>query len=250
LIELARKQSGIYQIHNVVNGKSYVGSAVCLRSRISKHRNDLRTGIHHSQKLQRAWAKYGEDSFAFNVIEFVEEDRLIAREQHWIDFLNSVDAGYNVCRIAGSILGVKRSRATKAKMSRSLRGRVLPPLTEEHKKRISACQKGRVKSAEERTKLSRALTGKRLSEETKRKLSIANLGSTHTTEAREKISAAHKGRIKSAQERANISAAKRGVSVGRGRKQTAEHIHNRILSRRLNQVKECAMGLERMLSAA
>ena len=63
------RKSGIYQIRNLVNGKVYVGSAVNLQHRRREHRSDLRNGNHHSIKLQRAYNKYGESSFAFEILE-------------------------------------------------------------------------------------------------------------------------------------------------------------------------------------
>ena len=79
------RKSGIYQIRNLVNGKVYVGSAVNLQHRRREHRSDLRNGTHHSIKLQRAYNKYGESSFAFEILEYVEDrNQLIEREQYYI----------------------------------------------------------------------------------------------------------------------------------------------------------------------
>jgi hypothetical protein len=42
--------------------------------------------------LQNAWNKYGEDNFYFSVLELVpDKDKLIEREQYWIDKLNACD---------------------------------------------------------------------------------------------------------------------------------------------------------------
>lgn len=107
--------SGIYQILNLVNGKRYVGSAVNIRARWSSHRHLLRCGKHHSDHLQSAWNKYGEDSFEFSVIEFCEKSDLVSREQFHIDS----GCDYNKAPIAGSPLGVKWSK--KARENASLR---------------------------------------------------------------------------------------------------------------------------------
>jgi group I intron endonuclease len=62
--------TGIYQILNKVNGKSYVGSAVNIKKRWAVHRHTLRNNK-NSPHLQKAWNKYGEESFEFNVLEYV-----------------------------------------------------------------------------------------------------------------------------------------------------------------------------------
>jgi group I intron endonuclease len=55
--------AGIYKISHAASGRAYVGSAVNIKKRWATHRHALRTGRHHSQKLQRAWSKYGEAEF-------------------------------------------------------------------------------------------------------------------------------------------------------------------------------------------
>ena len=112
------KLPGIYAIRNTANGKCYVGSAVNIALRWKLHRINLAAGKHHSKPLQRAWGKYGATAFAFEVLELTELVSLIAREQHWIGQLSSLatQAGYNVAPNAGSILGIKRSAETVAKL--------------------------------------------------------------------------------------------------------------------------------------
>lgn len=243
------RASGIYTICNTVNGKQYVGSAVNIERRLHEHRTRLRAGSHHSAKLQRAWLKYGEDSFAFGLIEMVtDKDRLIEREQFWIDSQDAVTGGYNVCPRAGSILGVKRSSETLLKMSAWQIGRIVPPMNQATKDKISKANRGIVKTAQWREKLSAAHTGKTVSEETRQLLSIANTGKTHTAETKAKISAAGKGRVKSEQTRLNIANAHRGKKTGplsqehrekigaahKGRVQSVEWIAKRVATRRRN----------------
>ncbi|WP_003297534.1 NUMOD3 domain-containing DNA-binding protein [Stutzerimonas stutzeri] len=247
--------SGIYAIRNKQSQKSYIGSAVNIDRRLKEHRQRLKAGAHHSPKLQRAWAKYGEDCFEFVLLERVEINDLIAREQFWMDHHGSALHGYNVCPVAGSILGVKRSAETRAKMSASQARRVFAPLSDEHKKSISLALKGRSKSPDTRAKLSAAHKGKTVSAETRAKLSAATLGMKHTEEAKSRIGAAAKGRVKSEAERANISAArvgrifgplteehKRNISkASKGRKQTPESVAKRVATRKRNALAKQAM---------
>ena len=99
-MESIPKKSGIYQIRNLVNGKVYVGSAVNLRARMQSHFGELKNNKHNNRHLQRAYDKYGLDKFVFEVLEYVEKDMLLEREQYYIDTLNVVNEGYNICPIA------------------------------------------------------------------------------------------------------------------------------------------------------
>lgn len=106
------KTSGIYQIINKVNGKSYIGSSIRLNKRWKRHLTDLKCNVHHSLALQRAFHKYGSDNFEFNVLENCEEVLLLEREQYYLDNLKPE---YNICNTAGNCLGVKQSEETKEK---------------------------------------------------------------------------------------------------------------------------------------
>ena len=55
----------IYKIINVENGHFYVGSTIEIEKRKKRHFKDLKDGRHHSMYLQRAYDKYGENSFRF-----------------------------------------------------------------------------------------------------------------------------------------------------------------------------------------
>lgn len=113
-------ESGIYRIVNTNSGNLYVGSAVNLAKRWQHHKEDARNGTHYSKALQNAWDKHGEDAFSFEVIEYVENpDKLIEREQYWIDTLEAYSKGYNCSPTAGSPRGVKHSEEARRNMSRA-----------------------------------------------------------------------------------------------------------------------------------
>lgn len=177
-------ESGIYQIHNTVNNNRYVGSAVNIKSRWSKHMGDLRRGTHYNAHLQSAWNKYGEVNFNFMVIEEVEKSELIIREQHYIDCLSPE---YNILPIAGSPLGSKHSEETKTKIGTSNKGRIVSPetrykiglkslgrvFTEEVKMKLSNIRKGKKQSPEHVLNRTSKQVGQRRSEETRKKMSEA-----------------------------------------------------------------------------
>lgn len=82
----------------------YVGSSKDIYTRWSQHKHDLRRHTHRNVLLQRAWDKYGEDGFVFDILERTAEDRLLEREQFWYEKLHSFKSewGYNLSPIARS----------------------------------------------------------------------------------------------------------------------------------------------------
>jgi group I intron endonuclease len=105
--------SGIYQIQSKINGKIYIGSAINFKTRRASHFLNLRKKIHANKYLQRHSNKHGIDNLQFSIIEFCAKEKLIEREQMWIDVLNPK---FNLYLTAGSPLGVKRSEETKKRM--------------------------------------------------------------------------------------------------------------------------------------
>lgn len=163
--------SGIYAIENAINGKRYYGSAVNLRMRKSQHWTLLSLNKHYNQHLQRAWNKYGEDSFSFVVIELVEKEFLLSSEQKYID-LNS--GGYNISPTANSRLGVKVSEESRQRMSLS---RIGKKRSIESRLKQSESMRGKPKawrpSQETRDIWSRQRTGRKASAETRLALSAS-----------------------------------------------------------------------------
>jgi|SRR6266571_50468 len=159
--------SGIYRIIHIASGKSYIGSALNLRKRRNKHFQDLRRNVHHSPTLQRAWNKYGEASFTFEILELVLLPELLtAREQYYFSKLRPFGSrGYNIARIAGSTLGMPaHNRGVKAS-----------PLAIERRKRAMLDYKP---SEETKRKQAESRRGKKRSPETRAKISLAQLGRT------------------------------------------------------------------------
>jgi group I intron endonuclease len=90
------KNCGIYFIRNKINNKIYVGSSKNLYNREKEHFSDLRKGKHHNIYLQRAYNKYGEKNFVFEVIETCKEDERLDIEQQYIDKFISSNNCYNI----------------------------------------------------------------------------------------------------------------------------------------------------------
>jgi len=116
---------GVYKILNIYNNKIYIGSSINLYNRFCHHASELKSNIHKNKHLQSSWNKYGAGVFVFEVIEYInDKDNLLRREQFWIDYYKSYikEIGYNICKIAGSCLGIIRSTETRKKMSNSKKG--------------------------------------------------------------------------------------------------------------------------------
>jgi group I intron endonuclease len=113
--------SGIYQIKNLINGKIYIGSSISVKRRFNEHKKLLRNNKHKNNHLQLSWNKYGENNFIFSLIEKVDSQFLLTKEQYYIDLSKSYDKkiGYNICKIAGNTLGYIFSEESKIKMSKA-----------------------------------------------------------------------------------------------------------------------------------
>lgn len=107
-------KSGIYKILNKINNHCYIGSAVNIKSRFATHKNHLKNNKHHSLYLQRAWNKYGEESFEFIILKECNKENLLEAEQSYFDEINPE---YNICKVAGSCLHVKFSEESNRKKS-------------------------------------------------------------------------------------------------------------------------------------
>lgn len=189
---------GIYKITNNVNGKVYIGQSINIKARWKDHINALNRNDSHSVLLQRAWNKYGQDNFSFEILELCSEDVLDEVETRYIEAYDSINKGYNIEsggnenkrlseetkeKIRNAHLGKSMSEESRRKMSESRTGKNNGMYgkrhSEESKKKMSESKKG--KSGRPCTDYQKecarlANLGKKLSEDTKRKISEANQG--------------------------------------------------------------------------
>lgn len=73
IIKENQSKSSIYRWVNIINGRSYVGSAVNLSKRISEHYLGFRSNI----ILQQALKKYGLVNFSIQILEFCDKSALL-----------------------------------------------------------------------------------------------------------------------------------------------------------------------------
>ncbi len=178
-----------YKIQNIVNDKYYYGSTVAGKSRFYQHRTDLKRGDHHCIYLQRAYNKYGSDSFRYMIdIVFDNEEDARNHEQHIIDTVPNL---YNTskCASGGDLISYHPNKQEIIKkMKISLKKRY-DNMTPEQRKQIYG------KSGE-----LNGMYGKTHTEEVKMKLSLRMKGNqyakgtTRTEEHKLKLSKLAKNR--------------------------------------------------------
>ena len=199
------KGRGIYQILNKINGKRYIGSAAKLRKRELNHLSELRRNIHKNSYLQRAWRKYGEKSFTFEVLEYVDDPAMLTeREDYYIALYKTTNRryGYNLSPVAESRLGAVLSEATKRKIGMANKGNknmLGHKHTEEAKQKISIAIQAKWEDPEYRERVINSMRGnknclgRKLTKETRQKLREAATGRRHTEAAKEKMSRKRRG---------------------------------------------------------
>lgn len=134
IVSELKNKSGIYLIHNLVNGKQYVGSSKNLNQRLSSYYSLSK--LLDNRYISRSIMKYGHDNFSVLILEFVESNEnikkdLLDREQYYLDLLKPA---LNINPTAGSSLGYQHSKETKQLLSSLKMGK---SLSEETKQLLS-----------------------------------------------------------------------------------------------------------------
>lgn len=228
--------SGVYIIQNIANGKFYIGSSCDIIARWNSHKRDLRGNRHGNKHLQHAWNKYGEVSFIWCILDYVQDvNLLLEREQYWMDNLNAFELGYNMTKYAGALMkGINHTAETREKMrtrwsdpelrqnlSRTRKVLLADPKQREkmsnimkerwsnpeYRQKVSDAQKtgwaAKDKNAmeEHRNMQSQRSKAQWADPEYRRKYSETRKGGTHNEETRKKIGEASKRRSKDISER-------------------------------------------------
>ena len=171
-------KNDIYKIRYVVNGHFYVGSTVNSRKRFWEHRKNLRINRHSSVYLQRAWNKYGEDCFKFEIIEQLSSrEELFPAEQRWLDENFGKKHCYNAAKFAGAPM-----REASAELRARLAEKTKAWLKREgHPRQGYKCTPEEIAYSAERRKGKAAGSdhyryGKTVSEETRKKIGDTQRG--------------------------------------------------------------------------
>ena len=105
------KQTGVYEIKNKINNKRYIGSTIMsFTKRLEHHRCLLRNGTHKNTYLQRAWNKYGENNFEFNILEVVDKCCTLEVEQQYLD---ACEDCYNINPLASGTPNMSKETVEK-----------------------------------------------------------------------------------------------------------------------------------------
>ena len=110
---------GIYGIKNKINDKIYVGkTGMNFGDRWDSHKSLLNNNKHDNPYLQRAWNKYGQDSFEFIILEDCDVAVLEDREKYYIKLYKEQGLAYNIHDGGneGYNLGKHLSEETKRKI--------------------------------------------------------------------------------------------------------------------------------------
>lgn len=97
--------TGIYKITCDVTGEVYIGQSTAIARRWATHRRELKNNQHYNQHLQRAYNKYGEEHFQYEILEQCPKTKLNEREEFYIKIFDSYNNGFNQdvggCNIRG-----------------------------------------------------------------------------------------------------------------------------------------------------
>jgi len=223
------KITGIYGIYNFISHKWYIGQSINIKDRWSRHIRSLNNGK-SSNKLQRAWNKYGEENFNYEILLELPYPRdpyiYDHYEKKFITLYDSFKNGYNLDEggTGGKILSketiekIRKSRIGYSpnfseEYKNELRERIMKvnenrqPLTSEHKEKLRIGRQNRLERIrldpilmeEEFKKRSKASSNPRrpLSEEHKRKISeknkISHKGIKRSKESIAKVAEKHRG---------------------------------------------------------
>jgi group I intron endonuclease len=153
-------KSGVYRWINKVNNKTYIGSAIELRTRFYVFYSAKRL-INSNMAIYKAILKYGYSNFKLEILEYCNKDEVLVKEQCYIDLFKPE---YNILTKAGSSFGYKHSQKTLKKFK-------IRTVSVETRFNLSKSAKGRVLSEETKAKISVARKGIKLSDITRAKLS-------------------------------------------------------------------------------
>jgi group I intron endonuclease len=123
-------ETAVYQIRNIINEETYIGSAAHSRQRFYTHKNLLSRNNHHCTKLQEAWNIYGKENFEFSILERCSVEDRVEREQYYMDLFLDTGKGnllYNTSHCARSggnaLLGKKKDPDAVRRSAEGNRGK-------------------------------------------------------------------------------------------------------------------------------
>ena len=83
---------------------------------MNRHKSDLNCIRHSNKHLQNSWNKYGQDNFKYEIIEKCNLEEIDDREIYWINYYDSINKGYNLCKGGSGCRGYKHTEEEIMKM--------------------------------------------------------------------------------------------------------------------------------------
>lgn len=93
--DIEKNTTGVYLIRNKINGRVYIGSSKCIKTRVSSHLRQLKQNIHHSIELQLDFNKFGIENFQVEVLLECSISDARKYEEEYINKFNLKQFGYN-----------------------------------------------------------------------------------------------------------------------------------------------------------
>jgi group I intron endonuclease len=219
----------VYVHVNKINRKCYVGITKDISKRWGKNGDGYKK-LKTKGCFANAIEKYGWDNFEHIILEnnitFTQAKYL---EKLYIKELDAfVPNGYNLTAGGDGLENYHHSEETRKRISELQIGRISPrkgcKLTDKQKKKISAGNKGKIRTEEFKVNVSKNMKGRKFSEESKKKMSEARIGmkfsdehKKHLSESKKKFFSTKEGK-ESASKRASkpvIQFDKNGNEIGR-----------------------------------
>jgi group I intron endonuclease len=215
----------LYTITDTLNNKVYIGQTVNPSRRWKDHQWLAQNK--QEQYIHRAMAKYGSHNFFFEVIAGckTQEDADDVETQliRQYDSQNKKH-GYNIApggnhawntglpKELQPMYGKKQSDYQKQRCSEVHTGMIMPPVSEETRRKMSESRKRQVITEEWKQKISESNMGKIMSKEARKKISDSHTGKIISEETKKKMSEAKLGKTKSEKTKKRMSLAKRTFS--------------------------------------
>lgn len=114
------EKSGIYQITNILNNKTYIGSSKNIYNRLHQHFCKLQYKNSHNKHLQYSFQKYGKENFKVEVLMYCCEKERLKLEQL---FLEKYKPEYNKSLNVKGSLNTFVSNERKKQISNTLKSK-------------------------------------------------------------------------------------------------------------------------------
>lgn len=116
--------SGIYKITNLINNKFYIGSSLDMYQRAYTYKCLAKQNRIHNEHLQNSFNLYGIDNFSFSVLECINFDDNLSKNQKLEIlqkseqlYINELSPAYNIRKFVDRNTAINHSTKTKDKLS-------------------------------------------------------------------------------------------------------------------------------------